>query len=163
MVSKVILWVLIISGLYGIGSAMTPNKDCITLHINYGILGEPTTEECIPWVDEVKATDFLKNNKFTIEGTRKYGEGILCRLNGLPSAKKPIGIPGHESYIEKCKTMPEEFAYWAVLEKRKQAIPNPLDLNGKYQWSSVAINQLTLKPGDSLALVFSDNGNVKFP
>ncbi len=59
--------------------------------------------------------------------------------------------------------MPSEKAYWAILEKRKQIIPNPFDLNGKYAWAQVGVNELSLNPGDSLALVFADNGNIKFP
>ena len=81
----------------------------------------------------------------------------------LPSASEPIGIKGHEDYIESCKDMPAEFAYWAVLEKRKQALPNPADLNAKWAWAQVGVAELALKPGDSLAFVFADNGNVKFP
>jgi hypothetical protein len=59
--------------------------------------------------------------------------------------------------------MPAEFGYWAVLEKKKQVIPNPADLNTKWDWAQLGVAELVLKPGDSLAFVFADNGNVKFP
>ena len=105
----------------------------------------------------------MKSENFKLEGTDKYGDAVVCRLNNLPSASEPIGIKGHEDYIENCKDMPSEFGYWAVLEKRKQALPNPADLNAKWAWAQVGVAELALKPGDSLAFVFADNGNVKFP
>jgi len=105
----------------------------------------------------------MKSANFKLEGTDKYGDAIVCRLNNLPKADQPIGIKGHEDYIESCKDMPAEFAYWAVLEKRKQPLPNPADLNAKWAWAQVGVAELALNPGDSLAFVFADNGNVKFP
>lgn len=153
MVYKIVLSIAVLLGGFGVISVATnSNPDCINLYVDYGVLGEPTVEECIQWVDEVKALDFLKNNGFKVQGTAKYGDAVVCRLNNLPGIKE-----------ESCEEMPSEKAYWAILEKRKQLIPNPFDLNGKYTWAQVGINELSIKPGDSLALVFADNGNVRFP
>ncbi len=153
MLSRVLLSILVLLGVGGVISVATDSsKECIGLYVDYSVLGEPTIDKCIPWSDEVKALDFLKNNGFKVEGTVKYGDAILCRLNGLPAYKD-----------ESCQEMPSEKAYWAILEKRKQTIPNPFDLNGKYSWAQVGVNELALNPGDSLALVFADNGNIKFP
>ena len=76
---------------------------------------------------------------------------------------KPYGIKGHEMYIETCKSMPAEFAYWAVLIKRDQTINNPLDVHGKWGWADTAISDVYLEPGDSLGLVFSANKKVPMP
>ena len=84
-------------------------------------------------------------------------------LNNLPLPNQPIGVIGHEDYIEECKEMPAAFAYWAVLEKRWQIIPNPFDLNGKWAWAQVGVAELAMKQGDGLAFVFVTNGDVKFP
>jgi len=145
-------------------SAQT-TKNCVNVVIDYGVLdtqNEPY-EKCLATDVEITALELMKSENFKLEGTDKYGDAIVCRLNNLPSANEPIGIKGHEDYIESCKDMPAEFAYWAVLEKRKQALPNPADLNAKWAWAQVGVAEFALKPGDSLAFVFADNGNVKFP
>ena len=105
----------------------------------------------------------MQNANFKLEGTNKYGNNVVCRLNNLPKPSTPIGVKGHEDYIEECKEMPAAFAYWAVLEKRWQVIPNPFDLNGKWAWAQVGVAELAMKPGDGLAFVFVTNGDVKFP
>ena len=50
----------------------------------------------------------LGKANIVIDGTQKYGNQIVCRVDGLPKAE-PIGIKKHESYIETCQTMPAEF------------------------------------------------------
>ena len=145
-------------------SAQT-TKNCVNLVIDYGVLDPESKpyEKCLATDNEITALELMKSANFKLEGTDKYGDAIVCRLNNLPKADQPIGIKGHEDYIESCKDMPAEFAYWAVLEKRKQPLPNPADLNAKWAWAQVGVAELALKPGDSLAFVFADNGNVKFP
>jgi hypothetical protein len=82
----------------------------------------------------------------------EYGEAILCRLNNLP---------GDEA--ESCETMPPAEAYWAVLIKEHQAVPIPLGITGAWGWAQTGIDGVYLNPGDSLGLVFADNGEVRFP
>ena len=72
----------------------------------------------------------------------------------MPSATEPIGIPDHEDYIEPCSDMPPEFAWWAVLVKKH---------HGNFEWAETGIAEVKLNPGESIALVFSPNGDTKFP
>jgi hypothetical protein len=139
--------------------------NCVTVSIDYGVLDSQNQnyEKCISASGDVTALDLMNTANFKIEGTEKYGDQIVCRLNNLPKPNQPIGVKGHEDYIETCKDMPAEFAYWAVFEKRKQAIPNPADLNTKWTYAQVGVAELTLNAGDSLAFVFTDNVNVKYP
>jgi len=120
-------------------------KDYINLHVNYADEEIPILEKRIKST-EIKALDLLKTNGFTVQGTDKYGDAVLCRLNGLPSPKE-----------ENCKEMPPAEAYWAVLVKKDQI------LFENYAWAQVGINELVLSPGDSLALVFAKDGSVNFP
>ena len=139
--------------------------NCVTVKIDYGILDSQNTnyEKCIAVSGQLTALELMNNANFKIEGTEKYGNQIVCRINNLPKSNVPIGIKGHEDYIESCKDMPAEFAYWAVFEKSKQALPNPADLNTKWTYAQVGVAELAVKAGDSLAFVFTDNGNVKYP
>jgi hypothetical protein len=154
---------LVIAGL-SFWSAKT-DGNCVTVSIDYGVLDSQNQnyEKCLSASGDVTALDLMNTANFKIEGTEKYGDQIVCRLNNLPKPNQPIGVKGHEDYIETCKDMPAEFAYWAVFEKRKQAIPNPADLNTKWTYAQVGVAELTLNAGDSLAFVFTDNGNVKYP
>ena len=120
---------LIIGGITFYSAQTT--KNCVNLVIDYGVL-DPNSEpyeKCLATDTEITALELMISANFKLEGTDKYGDAIVYRLNNLPKPNEPIGIKGHEDYIESCKDMPAEFTYWAVLEKRKQPLPNPADLN----------------------------------
>jgi len=136
--------IVLLLGSLAVNEAIS-KKDCINIHVNYADEEIPILEKCII-SSEVKALDLLKNNGFTVQGTDKYGDAVLCRLNGLPKPKE-----------ESCKEMPPAEAYWAVLVKKDQI------LFENYAWAQVGINELVLSPGDSLALVFAKDGSVNFP
>jgi len=153
------LSILITAGLVvgGIGFvvASQPNKECVTVLVDYGVLdSKSTSSKCIPVTGKANGLDLLADAGLAIEGTGKYGSQIVCRVNSLPSATSPIGIKDHENYVETCAEMPAAFAYWAVLVK-DGALP--------WGWASTGIDQVTLKAGDSLGLVFFENDNQRFP
>jgi hypothetical protein len=131
-----------------------PAENCVNLYIDFSVLQEDGTRvlSCINVDKPTSALQVLKNAKIDTEGTQKYGDAVLCRVMGLPNKSQ-----------ESCVKMPSEKAYWAVLVKRKQLIPNPFDINGKWNWATTGINEVQLSPGDSLGLVFADNGKVSFP
>ena len=129
------------------------NADCVNLYVDYGTLqnGEKF-QECLPVNGRTNALDLLSTAGFTTEGTLEYGEAILCRLNNLPDAT-----------VETCESMPPAEAYWAVLVKEHQVVPVPLGITGAWGWAQTGIDGVYLNPGDSLGLVFADNGEVRFP
>jgi hypothetical protein len=129
------------------------NADCVTLYVDYGTLkNSEKVQECIAVDGRVSALDLLQLSGFTTEGTVEYGEAVLCRLNNLPNAT-----------AETCESMPPAEAYWAVLVKEHQIIPVPLGITGAWGWAQTGIDAVYLNPGDSLGLVFADNGEVRFP
>lgn len=122
---------------------------CINLYVDYGSLdNKKKTSECIEQ-DNINALDFIKKAGYTTEGTIKYGDAVLCRLNNLPSNKE-----------ESCSEMPPENAYWAVIIKKKQILLLP---RNEWGWAEKAINETTLYAGDSIGLVFSTNGELRWP
>ena len=122
---------------------------CINLYVDYGSLdNQKKTNECIDQ-DNINALDFIKQSGYTTEGTIKYGDAVLCRLNGLPSNKE-----------ESCSEMPSENSYWAVIIKKKQILPIP---SNEWGWAEKAINETYLSAGDSIGLVFSTNGELRWP
>jgi hypothetical protein len=132
-----------------------PKADCVTVYVDYGVLKNQTTDtQCIAVDGPIRGMDALNAAGLAILGTEKYGLDIVCRVNSLPSGASAIGIKGHENYIETCKDMPAEFAYWAILVR---------DGSNPWGWSQTGLSEIKLDAGDSIGLVFSDNENVEFP
>jgi hypothetical protein len=127
--------------------------DCVEIYLDYGPLNNGAkVTQCIDIEGEIPALEVLKLANLDIQGTQKYGNAVVCRVNGLPDAS-----------VESCEEMPPAEAYWAVLIKEYEHIPNPFDLVGEWGWAQTGIDEITLHNGDSLGLVFADNGEVKFP
>jgi len=142
--------VIILLAFVGLQSINKSEDNCINLYVDYGPLdGGTKLTKCIDVSKETIALDVLKKANLKIEGTKKYGLAVVCRVNNLPDEK-----------AESCEIMPPEKAYWAVIIKEKQTIPFP---RKEWGWGQLAIDQQYLNPGDSLGLVFADNGEIKFP
>ena len=140
-------------GLGGLYVLQDQGKDCVTVYVDYGPLGNGTkSTSCIPVSDKANALDVLANAGLIIEGTQKYGNAVVCRVNNLPDAT-----------AESCTDMPPAEAYWAVLVKEHEIIPIPFNLTGEWGWAQTGVNEVYVNPGDSIGLVFADNGEVKFP
>lgn len=138
---------LVIGGLSVVNNS---NDSCVNLYVDYGQLDNGTKlTKCIDVSTKTNALDLLKSANLTIEGTKKYGDGVVCRVNGLPNLT-----------IESCESMPSEKAYWAIIIKEKQVLPLPTK---EWGWGQLAINQQYLNPGDSIGLVWANDGKVVFP
>lgn len=138
---------VIAGGFYTVSNS---GDDCVNLYVDYGsINNQEKITRCISAVDDTNALDILAKASLKIEGTNKYGNAVVCRVNGLP-----------DKSVESCEIMPPENAYWAVIIKKKQIIPFP---SNEWGWAQKGINETFLSPGDNLGLVFSTNGEVRWP
>jgi hypothetical protein len=148
--NKLILSFLIISFTYiGLSFLSKPDSNCVNLYVDFGSLNAETkVEKCIDISAETNALELLKISGYTTEGTQKYGDAVICRLNGLP-----------DKSVETCEVMPPEDAYWAVIVKEKKLLP----LFNEWGWAQTGINEISLFEGDSLGLVFSTNGDLQWP
>jgi hypothetical protein len=148
---KGLLFVIATGLVIGVWSSTNSSNDsCVNLYVDYGQLdnGAKLTK-CINVSTKTNALDLLKSANLTIEGTKKYGDGVVCRVNGLPNLT-----------IESCEDMPSAKAYWAIIIKEKQVLPLPTK---EWGWGQLAINQQYLNPGDSIGLVWANDGKVVFP
>ena len=150
MRNKLILSFLIISFTYiGLSFLSKPDSNCVNLYVDFGSLNAETkVEKCIDISAKTNALELLKISGYTTEGTQKYGDAVICRLNGLP-----------DKSVETCEVMPPEDAYWAVIVKEKKLLP----LFNEWGWAQTGINEISLSEGDSLGLVFSTNGDLQWP
>jgi len=125
------------------------SSNCVNVYIDYGSLDNSTKiQQCVEVSTKTNALEILKTAGYTTEGTKKYGDAVVCRLNGLP-----------DKSMETCEVMPPENAFWAVIVKEKKLLPFFDD----WGWAQTGINEIKLSKGDSLGLVFSTNGDLKWP
>jgi hypothetical protein len=138
----------LIAGGFYISSA--PNEDCVNLYVDYGSIdNQAKLTKCISASKNANALDILAKANLEIEGTKKYKDAVVCRVNGLP-----------DESVEKCESMPPAEAYWAVIVKKKQVVPFP---SNEWGWAQKGINETYVSPGDSLGLIFSTDGEVRWP
>ena len=131
----------------------SPSGSCagVTVIVTYGLLGENSgpanITACAPLASGTETVaDALAAVKVTTEGTAKYGDQVVCRVNGFPAADKPFTVPGHNPYSEKCSTMAPEFAYWALWIRPGQ---------GKWDYATEGASTQKVAVGDSIGLVFT--------
>ena len=141
--------------------APSPSAACsptsgVTVVVNFSdVLGESTITACAPLTsgsETVAAA--LASTGVTTEGTAKYGDQVVCRVNGLPSADEPFTVPGHDPFTESCKDMAPEYAYWALWVK---------SASGKWDYAAEGVSTQKVKPGDSIGLVFTTGGATPTP
>jgi hypothetical protein len=146
---------IVITALLGIGviSVYQPPTDCVSIYVDYGSLdsGSPI-EKCITTSGEATALTLLNIARITTEGTQKYGNAVVCRVNGLPDAT-----------VESCSEMPPAESYWAVFIKEYEPFPIPFNTAGEWGWAQTGFNEVHLHNGESLGLVFIENGEVRYP
>jgi hypothetical protein len=141
---------LVLGGTYVL---QNQDADCVTLYVDYGPLGSGTpSTSCVPVSGKTNALDLLADAGLTVEGTREYGNAVVCRINSLPN-----------SVVESCEKMPPAEAYWAVLVKEHEVLPIPFNTAGEWGWAQTGINEVYLNSGDAIGLVFADDGEVRFP
>jgi hypothetical protein len=148
--NKLVLSFLVIGLAYiGLSFLSKPDSSCVNLYVDFGSLNAKTkVEKCVDISAETNALELLQTAGYTTEGTQKYGDAVVCRLNGLPNKS-----------VETCEVMPPEDAYWAVIVKEKKLLP----LFNEWGWAQTGINEIFLSEGDSLGLVFSTNGDLQWP
>lgn len=154
MSRRLLASVAVITLAFGFFTVVQNNENnCVTVYVDYGKLNNnEKSTRCIATAGSTKALDLLVNAGLQLEGTQKYGDAVVCRVDGLPGRD-----------VESCNDMPPAEAYWAVIVKERQMLPLPLGFGSAWGWAQKGVNELYLDPGDSIGLVFADNGKVVFP
>lgn len=149
MKNKLFILLLVVSGIWGFSSLSVEDK-CVNVYVDFGSLNNnKKIIECIDTEKEMLALDLFNKSGLQLEGTNKYGLQVVCRVNNLPDRKQ-----------ESCDVMPPENAYWAFIVKEKRSAVNMFP---KWGWAQRGVSEVYFKPGDSLGLVFSENGDLSWP
>jgi hypothetical protein len=137
--------VVVLAGLWVSTQVSAPKSGCVNLVVDYGDLSteETAIDSCVSLTDGDSALDLVKSIGLKIAGTEKYGDQIVCTVNGLPKKAD-------------CSDMPPEDAYWAIFVRRPGVV-------SEWGWADKGISDLKLNAGDSLGLVFTVDGEVRWP
>lgn len=117
--------------------------------------GSSDIQQCAPLTSGTETVaDALAALKISTEGTAKYGDKVVCRVNGLPGADTEFTVPGYDPYVETCSNMSPEFAYWALWIRKGDAA---------WDYATEGISSQMVAPGDSIGLIFSTGGAAPTP
>lgn len=117
--------------------------------------GSSDLQTCAPLASGTETVaDALAAVTITTEGTAKYGDQVVCRVNALPAADKEFTVPGHDPYLETCANMSPDFAYWALWIRKG---------TGAWDYAAEGVSAQLVAPGDSIGLVFSTAGATPTP
>ena len=129
--------------------------DGIEVVVNYSGQAE-NSRQCIGIDGSSElAKNVLASAGIAVEGTKAYGDAVVCRVDGVPSSTEPIVVEGEEPYIETCEDMPAAFAYWGLWMKQST--------EADWEYAMEGIGSLQLVPGQSLGLAFSLAGAAPTP
>ncbi|WP_432245150.1 hypothetical protein ACRB8A_16675 [Arthrobacter sp. G.S.26] len=138
-------------------SASADNASCtgVKVIVDSGALKQDaaTTSVCVPADAATPAAKVLAEAKVKTEGTVQYPTELVCRVNGVPAADLEIKHK-EGTYKEECKGMPAAFAYWAIWVKPS---------GGAWEYAQEGLATLQVKPGESLELLYSVDGEPAAP
>lgn len=127
----------------------------VTLVVDSSALADGDVQEwCRPTEEALAVATVLDEAGVETEGTEEYGDDVVCRVNGIPSATEPVGSTEDPAYVEECASMPAAFAYWSLWVKTT---------GGEWGYAEEGLATLEAAPGESVALLFTLDGAPASP
>ncbi|MGN7149374.1 hypothetical protein ACTHQ6_10325 [Arthrobacter sp. SAFR-179] len=111
-----------------------------------------STSTCVSVDGPTVASKVLDEAKIKTEGTTQYPDAV-CRVNGVPAADFDVKHKDG-TYREECKGMPAASAYWSIWIKPE---------SGNWEYAQEALSTQKVKPGESLELLFTVDGEPAAP
>lgn len=134
------------------------NEPCdgVKVIVDSGALEQDAADKnvCVPVEGPTVASKLLEEAQIETEGTTKYPNELVCRVNGVPAADFDIKHKGG-TYREECKDMPAAFAYWALWVKPSA--------DGEWAYAQEGLATLKVSPGQSLELLYTVDGAPAAP
>ena len=129
--------------------------DGVAVEINFSGEAE-NIERCVVLNGNSEtAKNILASAGISVEGTKAFGDAVVCRVNNVPSADEELKIEGEDPYLETCEDMPAAFAYWALWVKESDG--------AEWGYAMEGISSLQLTKGQSVGLAFSLGGEAPTP
>jgi hypothetical protein len=129
----------------------------VTVIVDASALGdadEASATWCVPAEEPILASEALDLARIGVEGTEEYGDQVVCRVDGVPAEDLALTAEDGKEYFETCASMPAAFAYWSLWVRPAA---------GEWAYAEEGLSTLELEPGESLALLFTLNGEPASP
>jgi hypothetical protein len=113
----------------------------VTVVVDFSALGGDVVVRCAagPGGQGFTGLDALDAAGFSVTGTQRWGMQFVCRIQGRPTAREDLTIPGDDSYHEDCGDTPPEAAYWGYWYASN---------GGSWRYSSIAAaSRTTIRGG----------------
>jgi len=120
----------------------------VTVVVDASALDGPVIVRCAPDGDAGSGLEALKDAGFQIEGTQRFGEGFICRIENQPSATQRLELDGDDGYRESCLDTPPTAASWSYWHA---------DNGGSWEYSQYGASTATVPPGGFEGWAFSLN------
>jgi len=154
----VALGTLVLSGCTSVNEvAFDQDGGCsgVVVAVNYSGFGNDVLS-CVSMPGQTAlAKDLFAAVGVSTEGTKAYGDQVVCRVNDIPGKNQTISISGEPDYVEECNEMPSALAYWGFFSKSQG--------QGSWAFATDSIANFEVEAGDSIGLAFSVAGNSARP
>lgn len=119
----------------------------VSVVVDASALDGPVIVRCAP-DGGGSGLETLKGAGFQIEGTQRFGEGFICRIENQPSATQRIALDGDDGYHESCLDTPPAAASWSYWHA---------DNGGPWEYSQHGASTAAVTPGGFEGWAFSLN------
>ncbi|SFR69066.1 hypothetical protein SAMN05428970_0594 [Agromyces sp. CF514] len=126
----------------------------VELPADLDVSDSPAGTTCVEADEPILASDAVAEAGLTTEGTDEYGDQVVCRVNGVPAEDFALPAEDGSDYFETCASMPAAFAYWSLWTKAA---------GGEWGYAEEGLSTLEVSPGESIALLFTVNGEPAAP
>lgn len=98
----------------GSGPGECRNDEGVTVVVDFTDLGGDVVVRCVrgPLPEGVTGLEALRGAGFTVEGTARWGDAFVCRIQGRPAGSEALEYDGESDYHERCQDTPPAQAYW---------------------------------------------------
>ena len=135
-------------------SGFCPGDDGTTVVVDLTDLGGDVIVRCAPGSESRTGLEALQAAGFDVEGTTRFGQSAVCRINGLPAADKKLAVDGDPGYRESCVDMPPAAAYWGYWHAEN---------NGDWTYSQQGANSRAASTGGFEGWSFALNSTASQP
>lgn len=131
-----------------------PTDEGVTVVIDFQALGGTTIVRCAPGPvgRDFTGHSALVDAGIRLEGTRRWGESFVCRLEGRPGANEKLPIRGNADYREACIDTPPAAGYWSYWHASN---------GGQWQYSQWGVKNRRAIRGGFEGWSFSLNATAK--
>lgn len=116
----------------------------IEVVVEFGELGGEDIAQCVDSETQMIALDAFTAAGVEVAPSEAYGDAIVCRVDGEPSAEAELRTTNNGPYVETCAEFGPVWASWSLW----------IDNGNGWELGQEAVNTQPLEPGQRVSLVW---------